>query len=616
MNRLRRGGAAAPGPATPALDRRRLVLAALGLVALTVAVYAGVWSFEFIQFDDPTYIVQNPNLADGLTWPAVQWAFTAGYASNWHPLTWLSHLLDVELFGLRPGPMHLVNLLLHLANTMLLFGWLAWTTRAIGRSLVVAALFAIHPAHVESVAWISERKDVLSTAFWLLTMWAYVFYVRKPGIARYALVGLTFAVGLLAKPMLVTLPLVLLLLDLWPLDRLRPANALRLTMEKLPLLALSVLSSIATFMAQKGGGSVMALDVLPVSSRVMNALVSYVTYIGNMFWPVDLYMYYPHAPSFPLWQIAACAAVLLAISGVAFRLLRSHAYVAVGWLWYLGTLVPVIGLVQVGRQALADRYTYVPFIGLFVIVAWGMHDLLLRVPVRRVVGPAVAALVIAAAAGQAHAQVQFWRNDQLLWTRALKIAMRMDDRITERAVSDLLSENSLTPLQALLEAREGAPKRLGPATARLVIGQLFMRHQHVDEAVTVLSEGVQLAPQLPEMHSALGLALSTLGRRDEAVTAYREALRLNPNMADVHNDLGFVLAQQGKLPDAVDHFAAAARIRPDLIDAHRNLGLALANLGRFDEAIQQFKEVLRLKPDDANVRRAMEDLQKRTRGGK
>jgi protein O-mannosyl-transferase len=598
------------------IDRRQLILAAFCLVVLTLVVYAGVWSFEFVQFDDPIYVVQNPHLADGLTWASVEWAFITGYAVNWHPLTWLSHLADVQLFGLQPGPPHVVNLVFHIANTLLLFGWLVWTTRGIGRSFVVAALFAVHPAHVESVAWISERKDVLSTFFWLITMWAYVFYVRKPDGLRYVFVMLSLALGLMAKPMLVTVPLVLLLLDVWPLGRIADRSSVRgLLLEKIPLLALSVLSSIATFVAQKSGGAVMALEVLPLSNRIENALLSYVAYLGKLIWPVNLFMYYPHPPSLPVWQIAACAALLLAITAGAVLALRARPYVTVGWFWYVGTLVPVIGLVQVGRQAMADRYTYVPFIGLFIAIVWGVTALLSGAPARRWLLATAATIVIGAAAVQARTQVEYWRNDQALWTHALKVAMRLDDHITDLAVSDLLADNGLTPLQALLEAREGAPKALGPATSRLFLGQLFLRHRQPDEAVTVLSEGARLAPNMAEMHSTLALALAQAGHQDEAIAAYRDALRLNPSMAETHNDLGFVLARQGKLAEAASEFAIAVQLRPDLFDAQRNLGLALANLGRLDEALKAFQDALRLKPDDANVRRAVEELQKHKKSG-
>jgi len=555
----------------------------LGLIALTLIVYAGVWSFDFVQFDDPQYVYQNPNIAGGLTWSGIQWAFTTGYAMNWHPVTWLSHMLDIQFFGLAPGPAHVVNLLLHLGSVLLLFWVLATTTGARGASAVVAALFAVHPLHVESVAWISERKDVLSTLFWMLTMAAYVRYVRQPDVRRYTLMAIAFAIGLMAKPMLVTLPFVLLLMDWWPLARIgtssTPFSARTvwpLVREKLPLFALAVASSIATVVAQRMGGAVVRLDVIPLGLRIETAIVSYAAYVYKTVWPIGLYMYYPHAVSVPTWSVVACTAALVVITTTVLIMARRRAYLAVGWFWYIGTLVPVIGLVQVGRQAMADRYTYIPLIGVFVVVVWAAAEFVTRSSARRWLGPTLALLAIVPFAVTARAQVQHWRNDQTLWTHALEIAADLEPRRASLATQFLLAEHNVVPLQTLLFSQaEGGD--VFPALARQYLGRLFARHD----------------------------------RPDDAIAMFQDAIRLGPTIADFHGDLASVYVRQGKFDAAVTEFREAVRLKPDAPETHRNLAIALAQLGRNDEAIGELREVLRLKPDAADVRQALADFLKK-----
>jgi len=593
-------------------ERVQPVLFALGLVLLTIAVYSAVWSFDFVLLDDPTYVTKNTNIHEGVTTDAITWALTTGHAANWHPLTWCSHMLDVTLFGLRPGPAHLVNLLWHVAAVVLLFAALARLTSAMGPSAFVAALFAVHPAHVESVAWIAERKDVLSTAFWMLTMLAYASYVVKPGGRRYALVLVAFALGLMAKPMLVTLPCVLLLLDVWPLRRWPATPAWRLVREKLPLFALAAASSVATFVAQRSGGAVMSLDALPFTLRFENAGVSYVSYLATLVWPANLTVYYPHPTVVSFGQLGLCLLILAAISVGVVAFSRSHPYLAVGWLWYLGTLVPVIGLVQVGRQAMADRYTYVPYVGLFIAITWGaVHWIGRRQPPKWAL-PALACLVLAPYSVAADRQVQHWRNDVSLWSHALQVRLGLDEPRARLAAADLIEDRTMTALLALLENQPGnVGPRLAPADAHQFLGRMFMRHRQVEEAIESFREAIALEPDNAALYSDLGLALAEHGQTELAIAAYRDALKRNPASAQTHNDLGFTLARLGRLEEARLHFTEAVRIDPNLADAHRNLGLALANLGRFDEAINAFKEVLRITPSDANVRRALEALQKR-----
>ena len=386
----------------------------MALIAVNIAVYAPVVHHEFVTWDDPQYLLGNPHVSGGLTGSGIRWAWTTGYASNWHPLTWWSHMLDVQMYGMSAGPHHVTSLLLHIVNTLLLFGLLHAMTGRLGPSAFVAALFAAHPLHVESVAWVSERKDVLSTLFWMLTVWAYLRYLRRPRLGRYFLMAAVFVLGLMAKPMLVTLPFVLLLLDVWPLGRVTLAwstpqrsRVVELVREKLPLIALAAASSIITFVVQRQGGAVAASEALPLGDRVANALVSYMRYIGRMLWPARLAAVYPFSRPLPEWWVVGSLLGFFAMSIVAIRAGRRYPYVAVGWLWYVGTLVPVIGIIQVGSQAMADRYTYVPLVGLFIVVAWGAVDLCARWPHRRQVLPVAAGLAIVVCSVLARVQVEY-----------------------------------------------------------------------------------------------------------------------------------------------------------------------------------------------------------------
>ncbi|OHE89167.1 MAG: hypothetical protein A3G75_16095, partial [Verrucomicrobia bacterium RIFCSPLOWO2_12_FULL_64_8] len=517
----------------------------MALIAATVVVYAPVRHFEFVTWDDPNYITENPHVQGGLTWQGALWALTTGDPPYWHPLTWLSHMLDVQVFGLNAGGHHLPNVLLHIGNAILLFGLLHWMTGALGRSAFVAGLFAFHPLRVESVAWVSERKDVLSTLFWMLTLWAYVSYARRPRRGRYLVVLLLFALGLMTKPMLVTLPFVLLLLDVWPLGRVslktgpgggsgwatlrdqRPV-VLRLVREKLPLLALAVASSMVTFVVQERVGAIGELGARPWDLRLQNAMVSYVAYIGKMLWPAGLAAFYPYPRSLPAWQVVGSILGLIGVSVAVIRAARRCPYLPVGWLWYLGTLIPVIGLIQAGDQALADRFSYVPLVGLFIMVAWGIPELLARWRYRSIALPATAGLTLLACAISSWNQVQYWKSSMTLWTRTLNVTT----------------------------------------------GNYRAHHN-------------------------LGLALAISGKGDEASAYFSEALRLKPDFAEAHNNLGSALANQGKFDQAIAHFSEALRFKPDSAEAHYRLGLALARLGKGDQAIPHFSDAIRLKPDYA-----------------
>jgi protein O-mannosyl-transferase len=543
---------------------------AFALVVLTAVVYAPLAHFDFVKWDDPQYVTDNTIVLAGLTWHGVAWAFTTSHAPYWHPLTWLSHMLDVHLFGLDAGGHHITNIVLHIATTLLLFGLLRKATGATLRSAFVAALFAVHPLHVESVAWIAERKDVLSALFWMLTLGAYGWYAARPSVRRYLAVAALFACALMAKPMVVTLPFTLLLVDVWPLERAmvgRMAGWSRLILEKLPLVALAAAVGIATVVLQRGQGVLPALDAIPLTLRLANALTSYVSYIGLMFWPAHLVALYPYPSALPAWPtIAGAALVLIGISIVAIRTVRRYPYVLVGWLWYLGTLVPVIGLIQSGEQSMADRFVYIPLVGLFAIIAWGVPDLLAREKGEKGVRPlfVVATIAIAACEAVSRQQVRYWSDNLTLWRH-----------VVETTGPNYRAQGNLA--MALEDAGR------------------------TSDAIAHYSEALRINPRFVDAYDNLGLALASQGRTAEAVQIYTEVLRLKPTDADAQNNLGKILAEQGMVSDAIAHFSEAVRLKPQFSEAHNNLANALATRGRISEAIDQYTEALRLRPDFADA---------------
>jgi tetratricopeptide (TPR) repeat protein len=544
-------------------DTRRFGLA-LGIVLSVALVYAPVRHHAFVNFDDTQYVAENAHVSAGLTRNAVEWAFTTTHAGNWHPLTWLSHMLDVQLFGLDAGAHHVMNVFLHAANALLLFWLWLRMSGALGRSAFVAAVFAVHPLHVESVAWIAERKDVLSACFGLLCLLAYDGYRRTATPARYAWVVVTFALALLSKPMLVTLPALLLLLDWWPLGRTAAVPLPRLLLEKAPLFALSAASSAITLSAQSGGGAVKALEALPLGRRAANALVAYAGYVRRTLWPEGLAVLYPYPSTIETWKLVGALALLGLVTWLALRGRTRRPYLAVGWLWYLGMLVPVIGLVQVGSQPMADRYMYLPMVGLLVMLAWGVAELVMAPPARRWL-PMAAALSVIACAVIARRQVGHWRDSIALWEHALAVT-----RDNPRAHANL--------------------------------AHALSKQGRLDEALPHYGEAVRLKPDFAEAHNNLGYALAGQGRHADAIGHYREAVRLIPDYHEAQNNLGVALAEQGE-PEAIVHFKEALRIRPDVAEVHNNLGVARARQKDLDQAIQAFTEALRLRPDYAEARR-------------
>ena len=597
-------------------SRRWKIIACLFLVVATLTVYGDLRNHHFINFDDDHYVTDNPPIQGGLTLTGLVWAFTTLHAGLWIPLTWLSFMVDSQLFGLHPGGFLLTNLLFHIANALLLFLWLLRTTRALGRSFLVAALFALHPLHVESVAWVTERKDVLSTFFWLLSMWAYIWYVESPGIRRYLLILVCFSLGLMAKPMMVTLPFVLLLLDYWPLGRWpqkspvsaknsraqKPRSGVplgRLIWEKIPLLALVVIFSVVTIYAQKEQGALAQLAYIPLPSRLANALVTYVTYMVRMIYPSGLAVFYPHSrDAFPLWQVLGASLTLVFISLLIIRQTSRHPYLLVGWLWYLGTLVPVIGLVQAGEQALADRFTYVPLIGLFIIIAYGMAELTARWRPAGFLLPVGAGMVLAVLMICTWLQVRYWRDPASLFAHALQVTSNNALAHNNLGIA-LLSQGKVD--QAITLGEEAVRLQPNYAKAHYNLANALFSRGEVNQALAQYEEALQLQPDYAKAHNSLGLALLSQGKVDQAVAHFEKSLSIQPYSPAAHNNLGMALLSQGKVDQAVAHFEKALSIRPNSAEVHNNLGLALLSQGKVNQAIVHYREAIRLNPNYAQA---------------
>jgi tetratricopeptide (TPR) repeat protein len=584
------------------------VTVGLLLVFVTLGVYWQVTNHGFVDYDDADYAMANPKVHAGLTWEGVKWAFMTGHISNWHPITWLSHQLDATLFGQQAGAHHGINLLFHCANTLLVFGWLRALTGANWRSAIVAGLFALHPLHVESVAWISERKDLLSGFFALLTLCCYTHYVREkanpsPGARRwYAVALFAFAIGLMSKPMLVTLPFVMLLLDYWPLDRIRsapshkPENWKRLSIEKVPFLALVVASSVVTFIVQQKGGAVSPLTGLSLWARVANAFVSYARYLGKTFWPNDLSVLYPHPGHWPALQVAGAMA-LFAMICLAVWLLRARApFLFVGWFWFAGMLVPVIGLVQVGIQSMADRYTYFPSIGLFIALVWSVAVFMGRQPQLKPIFVGVAALSVATCALLTYFQTRIWQNSETLFSHAVKVTR-----------ANYLAYNNLgfyySKLGRTAEAMENFQQslRINPnyADALNNVGHALANQGKPAEAIGHYRAALRTNPNSLEIHNNLGNALAETGDVEGAIVEYQFVLQRDPQHADAHNNYGIALAMKGQVAEAIEHFNQALRTKPG--SAYGNLGNAYAAQRKWPEAIEHYRKALELFPNDAQT---------------
>lgn len=583
-------------------DRNIRFITAVALTLIVVLVYWPSLGNGFV-FDDAPYVSQNAQIQQGISLASVKWAFTGIHGANWHPLTSISHMVDFALFELNPVGHHAVNLLFHLANTLLLMFLLTRLTRAFWPSVFVAALFALHPLHVESVAWVAERKDVLSTMFWLLTMWAYVRYSERPGIGRYALVFIFLALGLMSKPMLVTLPIVLLLMDFWPLGRVfpekrfEPTLVMRLIAEKVPLIALSVASSAATVVAQNKGGAVIVLEQIPFGIRAANALVSYMGYLVKMVWPVGLAAYYPHpGDSIPVWQTLGSVVMLVGLSALAVRYARRLPYLAFGWFWYVITLIPVIGLVQVGMQAMADRYTYVPLIGIFIAVAWAAAEL----GGKRLVIPSC--LILGLLSIGTYLQIGHWESDLTLFERAAAVTSgnyMAHNNLGVAYYERERYEEAIEHLNKALEIRPDYPDAL------LNLGNAYFELNDLDQAEEAYSYALKIDPNYHKAETALANVQIRRGNAGEAVARYTEALKSDPTDANTHYNMGYALYEEGRMEEAAGHFAEAIRIQPRHEKAHYNLGLIFMEHGRLDQAVEHLAEAARLKPDYVDAHRGL-----------
>jgi len=593
------------------------------LAVATLAVYLQVISHQFIDLDDDLSIRDNPMVSGGLTLKGVAWAFTTFHDSNWHPLTWLAHMVDSQIFGLNAGGHLLVNALIHVANTLLLFLLLKRLTGASWRSAIVAALFALHPLHVESVAWAVERKDTLSTLFGLLCLLAYVRYAETPSWKRYAMVALWLSLGLMAKSMLVTWPFVLLLLDYWPLRRVEWQSAngigrfvkawMPLVREKLPLFCLVAASMVVTYQAQSYGGTQALVDA-PFSLRLSNAIVSYAKYLFLTVWPSGLGAYYPLSPGgVPAWQLAAAIVLLVVLTAIAIREAKKRPYLIVGWLWFLGTLIPVIGLVQVGVGfAMADRYHYVPSIGLFVAIVFGLSDLASTWRIGRVAIAASCSIVLLVLGSLTAIQVSFWRDSLTLFERTLSVTS--NNALIQNQMGTVLNRagKHVVAIPYFAEALRIKPDYFH---ALANMGRVLRQQGKTAEAIGFYQRAIEVRPDSVKAHMQLGLVLVKEEKGDEALRQFYEAMKLAPNDPDIRTNLGLMLARQGKLAEATTQLSEALRLEPGNAETHNNLGQILLMAGQPEKSLPHFSAALRLRPNftiaSDNLRRAQRQIDAR-----
>jgi Flp pilus assembly protein TadD len=593
----------------------REVFVCLFLVFTTLAVYWQAGNHEFINLDDTQYITKNPYVQKGLASESITWAFSITDISYWHPLTWLSLMLDYELYGTNPRGYHLTNVALHTLNALLLFLILRWMTGSLWRSALVAALFALHPLNVESVAWAVERKNVLSTFFWMLTLLAYSNYSLLPTLSRYLLLVLFFGLGLMTKPMLVTLPCLLLLLDYWPLGRLgfgqwgvewnvqlrasslsgfqRTPPAI-LILEKVPLFILSGVSAYMTSLSAQRIGMAISTEFVPVKLRIANGLVSYVNYGVKMIWPQNLAVFYPYPHEVPIWQSAGAAALLMGISLLVFRWARKVPYLVTGWLWYLGTLLPLIGLKQVGLwPAMADRFAYVPLIGLFIMVVWGMADLTVGWRYRRAALSWSSGALLAVLMLLTWNQLRYWKNSTALFAHAL--AVTENNYVAHNNLGTALDEQGRAR-DAMVQFLEAVRIRPNFSRAHNNLGNALSREGKHQQAIRHFYKALVVEPNMAGFHLNLGNALENQGKIKEAAFHYAKALQLDPTFAEAYFNLGNLLARQGKVEEAISSLSRAVECKPNFAKAHNSLGAVLAYVGNLDEAIAHFTEALRIKP--------------------
>ena len=593
------------------------------LTGMLVLVYGQVIHFEFANIDDHLYVTRDYHIHNGMDISGIVWAFTSSHVANWHPLTSLSLMIDHDLYGLNAGGYHATNLFFHLINTLLLFSLLSKMTGTVYRSLFVAVLFALHPMHVESVAWVSARKDVLSAFFWLLTMWAYARYTMCPGIKRYSLVFIFFALGLMSKPMVVTLPFVLLLLDYWPLQR--SVSIKNLVIEKIPLFVLSIASSVVTYIVQKQAGAVGTIENFPLDVRIYNAIISYSRYIEKAILPLNLSVFYPHPGTWPIGQVILVGCLIILLSILILRKSDRYPYLPVGWLWYLGTMVPVIGIVQVGSQAMADRYSYIPFIGLFIMTAWGVPDLMKQWPYKKAALSFSAVLIMIAFSFLSWQRCQLWGDQVALWTDALnnhEIAFAYNIRGISyvekgdypRAIKDYNAALALKPHADFYSNRANAygairqyeqafddinrALKIKPTYADGYYnrGLLYNELGKFDLAVLDFTSAIKLEPAMEDAFLNRGIAFGSQKQYDKALADFNQALKIHHNFYQAYYNRGIVYDLYQQYDLAVDNFMTTLRIKPDHAEAHNYIGMILIKTGKHEDSAFHFKKALQIKP--------------------
>lgn len=551
------------------------------LLVLVLFVYAQTRTHDFINYDDETYITSNPRVTKGLNAQNMLWALTASWASNWHPVTWISHMMDIEIHGMNPGAHHFTSMLFHTLNAFLVFFLFRKMTGELWKSCFLAVVFAIHPLHVESVAWVAERKDVLSTFFGLITLWGYVRYVKNPGICRYGLILIFYSLSLMAKPMLVTLPFVFLLLDYWPLRRFDQdipseekswkrnyglqSKAMQFSIEKIPLVVIALGSCFITILVQQRGGAVGAATMFPFWDRVANSLITYITYVKKFVWPFDLAVIYPYPLSFPADKIILAGVLLAAVLILGFMGGKRFPYVIVGWLWYVGTLVPVIGLVQIGSQSMADRYTYFPLIGILIVITWVVPDLTaFRVHRRKLIFFAMIFCVCMTLS--AHVQTGYWKDSTRLFQHALDVTS-----------GNWIANNNL--------------------------GCALSQQGHAEQAIPYFQEALRINPEYDDARYNLGLAFVAGNRFNDAISQFSRILVTRPDDKDVHDRLGRIYGLQKRFDKAIDHFTRAIALDPYDAGVYNNIGIVYANQKDFRKAVIFFQKAIDINPDMSKAKK-------------
>ena len=591
----------------------------LFLVVMILAGYRQIPTHDFVSFDDYRYIIENPHLQEGITIKSIGWAFSTSYFSYWHPLTWLSHMLDYQLFGLRSDMHHLVNLFLHMVNTLMLFLVFKRMTGTLWRSAFVAGLFALHPLNVESVAWVAERKNLLSTFFWMLTMLAYSRYVESPVLTRYLFIILAFGLGLMAKPMLVTLPFVLLLLDYWPLNRFQSAHSagyrssepfksilsslkeppvFRLVLEKLPLIGLS---AVSIYLSLAPANHVISTGTVPMKLRIANAIISYGLYIGKAIVPRNLAVFYPFSETLTMWQVIGAGLLLMCGTAFVFFAVRQRPYLMVGWFWFIGTLVPVIGIVQWGLwPAMADRFVYVPLIGLFVIISWGLTDIFAGLHQGRILFILSAVIILSTLTICTFFQVRYWKNSISLFEHTSNVTDK--NWVAHNNLAAALTKAGRYD-QAIFHLKEALTVQPDHEKLYNSLATAFARKKNFNDAEFYYRKALRISPEYPEAHSNLGNVLFTQGKFDEAVSHYTKAIRLNPELAEAHYNLGAILTNKERFKEALIHLAETIKIDPGYVKAYNKIGIIMAEFGEIKKADEFFAEAVQLDPDYSEARK-------------